>query len=199
MNFRNADLAGADLTNVELIDVDFTGANLTGADGTNVTVSRVKLPDGTLVNLGWGEPGPGSTSAFIRATNRREESKGDQTAKSILGIFNWILGALTIALIFYFLPKKIATRRNNIPLFLGLIGLLMDYIWWNMTDARDPNLWGLLFYLSIVPCLVGLISGFWLIFKKNFSPSIIAGTIICFIALLPHLLMFTFAVMFAGW
>ena len=114
VNFRNADLTDANLRNAELIDVDFTGANLTGANRTNVTVSRVKLPDGTMVNKGWGEPEPGSTSAFNRATRGPEKPKEYQTAESMLWIFGWILGALGIALIVYFLPKKIAKRNADI-------------------------------------------------------------------------------------
>jgi hypothetical protein len=134
VNFKNADLTDANFMNAELIDVDFTGADLTGADRINVKISRVKLPDGTMVNKGWGEPEPGAISAFFLATRGPKESKWKPTAPRKPWIFGRILFLILVTyvitfFVYRFLPKNITKRKHLLCGFLGaFFGILLGIV-----------------------------------------------------------------------
>ncbi len=101
---------------------------------------------------------------LIKSKNTLLESFNNNTKSSNIGVFSWIMLAITLMLIVFNFDKAIGVWSSLNLFIIGLLGMFLVFMWigtdHNATKMNFNLLWGSPFHFILIYCLI---KGSWII------------------------------------
>jgi hypothetical protein len=95
---------------------------------------------------------------LIKSKNTLVESFDNNTKSSNIGVFSWIMFAITLVLIVFNFDKAIGVWSSLNLFIIGLLGIFLVFMWigtdHNATKMNFNLLWGSPFHFILIYCLI---------------------------------------------